>query len=357
MDTQLDAILSKAKDNQPLLISDLEVMLNAQGEDSEKLYAYARSMREKHFGNRLFAYGFIYFSTYCKNNCTFCYYRKSNKEIERYRKSAEEILEISQNLANSGVNLLDLTLGEDPLYVNNDEGIEKLMHIATEIKSATNLPLMISPGVLKEKYIKKAKTGKVDFYACYQETHNQDLFSTLRCNQSYQTRLQTKIDAKNAGMLVEEGILVGVGESATDIAHSIMQMKALNAAQIRVMSFVPQSGAPLKQEKTDNLYLRELNTIAVMRIVMPNRFIPASLDVAGKDGLKERLNAGANIVTSIIVPKSGLAGVSNATLDVDNGRRSLPGIQNTVKECGMQMGTNKEFSEELKKLYASTAVS
>ena len=65
--------------------------------------------------------------------------------------------------------------------------------------------------------------------------------------------------------------------------------------------------------------------IAVMRLAMPDRLIPASLDVEGIAGLEARLEAGANVVTSIVPPQSGLAGVSQAELDIDAGLRTAPG--------------------------------
>lgn len=49
----------------------------------------------------------------------------------------------------------------------------------------------------------------------------------------------------------------------------------------------------------------ELKIIALMRILYPEALIPASLDVDGIDGLENRINAGANLITSIIPPRSG----------------------------------------------------
>ena len=40
-------------------------------EDLEALFAAARQAREKHFADKVFLYGFVYFSTYCKNDCAF----------------------------------------------------------------------------------------------------------------------------------------------------------------------------------------------------------------------------------------------------------------------------------------------
>ncbi len=346
---QFDAVLGKAMDGAYLNQMELTALLDAEGAQCDRLYAAAREKRRQHFGDRLFAYGFVYFSTHCHNNCTFCFYRRENDGALRYRKTRQEILQLSERFSQSGVHLLDLTMGEDPQYILHNSTL--LMELAAEVREKTELPLMISPGVMQHSSINQAQQAGIDFYACYQETHNKTLFAALRKGQNYETRWNAKRYAVQRGLLVEEGILVGVGETLEDIAHSIQNMIDLDAAQVRVMSFVPQKGAPLLRAEHANLYTRELNTLAVMRLMMPDKLIPASLDIAGKAGLRERLDAGANIVTSVIVPDSGLAGVSNATLDVDNGGRSLEGIRDVVELCGMAMGTQGEFEHVLRRLH------
>jgi methylornithine synthase len=81
------------------------------------LFEAAQHVRAYQFGNKVFLYGFLYFSTFCKNNCRFCQYRQSNKMIPRYRKSEKEILAAAAELANAGVHLIDLTMGEDPQFL------------------------------------------------------------------------------------------------------------------------------------------------------------------------------------------------------------------------------------------------
>ncbi len=192
-------------------------------------------------GNKIFAYGFVYFTTYCRNNCNFCYYRKSNG-IERYRKKADEILEISKSLIDSGVNLIDLTMGEDPAY--HEEGFDTLAQIVRTIKEEYDTPVMVSPGVVDKEIIDKLADAGADFYALYQETHNRRLFSQLRVGQDYDERMNAKLYAKEKGMFIEEGLLAGVGESEEDIADSLLIMGEIGARQVRVMSFIPQEGKP-----------------------------------------------------------------------------------------------------------------
>ena len=66
--------------------------------------------------------------------------------------------------------------------------------------------------------------------------------------------------------------------------------------------------------------------IAVLRLTLPDRLIPASLDVDGIKGLKMRLEAGANVVTSIIPRNNSLAGVSQSSLDFEQGLRTVPEV-------------------------------
>ena len=91
------------------------------------------------------------------------------------------------------------------------------------------------------------------------------------------------------------------------------------------MTFVPQAGTPLEDVRPAG-DADELLTIAALRLAMPDRFIPASLDVDGIAGLERRLQAGANVVTSIVPPTVGLAGVSQAELDIDEGYRTVHGV-------------------------------
>ena len=91
----------------------------------------------------------------------------------------------------------------------------------------------------------------------------------------------------------------------------------------------------------------ELKMIALMRILMPERLIPASLDIDGLAGLARRLNAGANVVTSVVPAKEGLSGVAQSELDIDAGHRSIAGIQKELSACGLTAATTKQYRKWL----------
>ena len=320
--------------------------LEDDGARMDRLFALARAEREKVFGNKVFMYGFVYFSTFCKNNCNFCYFRKSNA-IKRYRKTKDEILDIAKELVESGVNLVDLTMGEDALY--HAEGFATVLEIVKEIKETLGVPVMLSPGVMDPVLVEKFAELGTDWYALYQETHNQALFKRMRVDQDYYERMACKLYAKEKGMLIEEGLLVGIGETYADIADSLMVMGEIGASQIRVMSFIPQVGSPMEKTATPNRNL-ELKVIALMRILYPHTLIPASLDVDGIKGLESRMNAGANVVTSIIPPRIGLMGVAQSEMDVDDGGRTAKEAIEILDGMALETASTAEYMAYLEKL-------
>jgi len=69
----------------------------------ERLFAAARRLRQEHFDDRVFLYGFVYFSTYCRNDCAFCQHRRSSSAGQRYRKTAADILGAYEPYRNNGM--------------------------------------------------------------------------------------------------------------------------------------------------------------------------------------------------------------------------------------------------------------
>lgn len=341
-DADITPILQKSLDGQDLTVTEIEALLAAEDQNSvAQLFEAARTIKTQYFGNKVFLYGFVYFSTHCRNNCSFCFYRSSNTDSVRYRKTDDEILELATSLEDSGVHVIDLTMGEDPL-IHNDNHYNRLTDLVKMVNDAVDIPLMVSPGAIPERLFPVLMENGADWIACYQETHNMELFKKLRPDQDYEFRLNQKKWADKYGLLAEEGIMIGVGESVKDRADSIDAMRELNVNQVRAMSFVPQENTPMSVN-SPSPFIEELKAIAVMRLVHPKNLIPASLDVEGVAGLKTRLAAGANVITSIIPPRKGLAGVAQHELDIDDGGRSVEQIEAILDDIDVKTADKHEY--------------
>lgn len=339
----LSKVLKQAAYSRPLTETQIRFLLNLENkQDIEQLHRAARQIRKEHFGDNVFIYGFLYFSTHCRNNCRFCQYRNDNKRLPRYRKTMTRILTAAEKLKDTGVHLIDLTMGEDPyLY---ESGLNPLVKLVKAVQNSTHLPVMVSPGVVSEKTIDDLAQAGADWFACYQETYNRTIYSILRAGQDFDERIERKKQALKNGILIEEGLLTGVGESIDDLVHAVTRMRDLPADQVRVMTFVPQKDTPMSNflAQTD---LKERIIISVMRLVMPDRLIPASLDVGGLNGLEKRLDAGANVVTSIVPPEKGFSGVANASLDIDDSRRTVESIIPVLESKSLKIAPMKDYTD------------
>lgn len=355
----LDAVLKKARAEEPLTHSDLTRVLSpADPAERAAIRSVARELRRRYTGDKVFTYGFVYLSTYCRNDCRFCPWRKTSTQAQHYRKRPEEVVEAARRLADYGVNLIDLTMGEDPA-ADEPGYIKETADLVRAVRAATKLPIMISPGVGSDQALREYREAGADWYACYQETHNPELFTRLRQGQDYQVRWRSKVEARKMGLLVEDGALCGVGESAADLAASILAMKELGARQVRAMGFVPpdeahqsRDGSWVPSPAQGQAQAREVDMIAALRLALPDRLIPASLDVEGLAGLAPRLEAGANLITSLIPADSNLAGVAQACLDIDNEARSVRGVLPGVAQQGLRLADNHEYQAWLKEAMA-----
>jgi len=237
-------------------------------------------------------------------------------------------------------------MGEDAYYLQQDG--EKLHELVIRCREAVALPIMLSPGVLEAKLLAEMASEGIDWYACYQETFNERSFLRLRHGQNFNARLEAKVNARKAGLLIEEGLLLGSGESHCDTVLALRKMEKIDASQVRAMTFRPQIGTPMADVQAP-VSLDELRTIATFRLCFPDRLIPASLDVDGIQGLRDRLNAGANVVTSLIPPKHNLAGVSSARSGIEDGQRSVSAVIPLIEQLGLRIAPVETYQRWLQK--------
>jgi methylornithine synthase len=343
---ELDKFGEKIIDGFQLSDDNLRALLSLESEeDLEKLYYVARKVRDYYFGNRIFLNCFIYFSTHCKNQCTFCYYNCKN-EINRYRLTKEEIKEICTALNGAGFNMIDLTMGEDPYY---HEDPDRFVEIVQMVKEELKLPIMISPGVMDNATLLKAREKGANFFALYQETYDTELYQRLRVRQSFEGRINARRLAKEQGYCIEDGILTGVGNDIESTILSLKGMKTNDPDMVRVMTFLPQEGTPLSDFK-DSSNLSELKIIAILRLMFSKCLIPASLDLEGIDGMVPRLNAGANIITSILPPDSRLEGVANYDRELEERNRDIKSVIKRLESMGLEPARQAEFDTVLEGL-------
>jgi methylornithine synthase len=344
-------IVMRARNGAPPSLEEAEAVLALKpGPAAEALFGGASQIRDEAGGPGVFLYGFVYLSTYCRNNCAFCHYRSELADLSRYRKSPGQIVAAAKALKEGGVHLIDLTMGEDEELLAGG-GFEELLEAVRAVREETGLSVMLSPGRLSRDKLKKAKEAGADWYALYQETYNRGLFKLWRRGQDFDSRLKAKEEALKEGLLVEDGMLLGAGAAPKDLAESISAFRGLPASQVRAMTYVPSPGG-LAPDPSSGGSFQELLAIAALRLSQPLALIPASLDVEGLKGLAPRMRAGANVVTSIIEAGSRLAGVASKDLDIENRRRGAEAAKKELERIGLKAAGQRDYLEKLKSLRA-----
>jgi methylornithine synthase len=340
---ELEKYAQNIIDGMQLSDDDLrEMLLINDSMELEKLHYVARKVRDHYFGNKVFLYSFVYFSTHCKNRCAFCYYNTMNK-INRYRLELEDIRNICKQLKGEQIHMVDLTMGEDPYFHEEPSRFAKVIDI---VKEELDLPIMVSPGVLDDKTLEMLRGHGANFLALYQETYDEELYKNLRVGQSFSDRIHAREFAQKIGYCVEDGLLTGVGNDVDSTIISLKGMAKDNPQMVRVMTFIPQEGTPL-EKKAQESNLSELKIISVLRLMFPDRLIPASLDVEGIEGMVYRLNAGANVVTSIIPSDSSLEGVANYDRKHEERKRDPKSVVEKLRAMGMEPAAQSDFNRIL----------
>jgi biotin synthase len=179
----------------------------------------------------------------------------------------------------------------------SDRQIGRIGEMIAAVK-AEGLESCCTLGMLTDSQARKLRDAGCDYY-----NHNLDtspeFYNEIVSTRTYQDRLDTLARARDAGMKVCSGGILGMGESRADRAGLLTTLASLDPQpeSVPINMLVPIDGTPLEgQPLFDPIEL--VRTIAVARILMPGAYVRLS---AGRESLDEATQAlcffaGANSV-------------------------------------------------------------
>ena len=163
---------------------------------------------------------------------------------------------------------------------------------------ALGLETCMTLGMLSDQQAQQLADAGLDYY-----NHNLDtspeFYGDIITTRTYQDRLDTLENVRNAGMKVCCGGIVGMGEQEGDRAGLLLQLANMknHPESVPINMLVKVKGTPLAdQEELDPFDF--IRTIAVARILMPQSHVRLS---AGRDDMNEQMQslaflAGANSI-------------------------------------------------------------
>ena len=230
----------------------------------------------------------------CPENCKFCaqsahnhakvdVYSLLDKDtivndaIEKYRRGVPRY-----SLVSSGKSLTEKDIDKVCEIVKTIHGIEP------------GVKVCLSGGLISAEGFKKLKAaGVIRVHNNLESSEN--FFKEICTSHSFDQKIQAIKNAKEAGMEVCSGGIIGLGEGIEDRVDMFISLRDLNVVSIPVNVLNPIKGTPLENNKILNQ--EEINrTIAICRFINPKAAIRlaggrANMEELGKSCFRSGANA------------------------------------------------------------------
>ena len=106
-------VLNKARSLSGLSLEDVAVLMTVHSQDLlDELFHTAKSVKEEIYGNRIVLFAPLYISNLCSNECLYCAFRRSNKEVIRRALNPDEIRQETKILLRQGHKRVLMVAGE-----------------------------------------------------------------------------------------------------------------------------------------------------------------------------------------------------------------------------------------------------
>jgi biotin synthase len=243
------------------------------------LFARAAAAREQYFAKNVRVHILDNIQNgRCAEDCGYCAQRKSaGSGIEEYpMKSADEIFAEAQAAKAGGAyRFCMVTSGTGP----STNTTEKIAELVERITRELELKVCLSAGLVDAAKAQRLAEVGLDRY-----NHNLNTsaahYGEICTTHTYADRVRTIEALSEAGVGICSGVIVGLGETPTDLIEAAFALKSLRVISIPVNFFIPVPGHAIRtaQALTPEYCLRVLT---VFRLINPDSEVRIA---AGREG-------------------------------------------------------------------------
>ena len=277
----IEEILRKAELGNGISHREAAVLIEVEDKEiEERMYAIARRLKERIYGNRIVMFAPLYLSNHCVNGCVYCPYHAQNRTIPRRKLTQEEIRREVIALQDMGHKRLALETGEHPKLSPIEyvlESIDTIYSIHHKNGAIRRVNVNIAATTV-ENYTRLKDAG-IGTYILFEETYDRKTYEALhptgpKSDWAYHT------EAMDRAMLggiddVGVGALFGLSNYRYDVVGILMHAEHLEARfgvgphTISVPRIRPADDIDPKDfpnAVTDDVFRR---IVAVLRIAVP----------------------------------------------------------------------------------------
>jgi biotin synthase len=249
-----------------------QAVLQAPDEDVLSILEAAFRVRRHHFGVDVQLHVLTNAkSGLCPEDCHYCSQSSvSDAPVARYAfLQAERLLEEAKRAkAAKAMRYCIVNSGRGP----TDGEIEQITQAVGMIKRETGLDICCSLGLIRPDQAERLKAAGVD--RINHNLNTSERFHPEICTtHTYQDRLETLKNCKEAGLELCSGAIFGQGETDEDIVAVARACRELGQDSIPVNFLIPIAGTPFAERAQDLTPTRCLKILSLMRFINPDREI------------------------------------------------------------------------------------
>lgn len=228
----------------------------------------------------------------CSENCKFCAQSAhSRTDCDRHGiVDPMEVLEDCKKREAAGVHAYSIVTAGRTVEGKDLDTLVETYHLLHE---NCNLRLCASHGLISPEAMKRFHEAGVTMYHANIETSKRN-FPNICTTHTYEDKINEIRIAKEAGMSVCSGGIIGMGESFDDRIDMAVSLSELSIESIPINALIPVEGTPFATiaPLTEDEIIR---TVAMFRYINPTAYIRMA---AGRsyfaDGGRRLFEAGAN---------------------------------------------------------------
>jgi len=230
----------------------------------------------------------------CSENCKFCAQSAHyNTHVKEYPLLDEDIIvEDALDKYRRGIPRYSMVASGKGL---TEDDIDRVCNITRKIyDKAPDIHVCLSGGLISEEGFEKLKEAGLTRVHNNLET-SRNYFPEICTTHTYDQKIETIKAAKEAGMEICSGGLIGLGESFEDRIDMALELRQLDVHSVPINLLNPIKNTPL--ENNEPLPMEEVNrTCATFRFILPQALIRlaggrALMEEFGKSAFKSGANA------------------------------------------------------------------
>ncbi|GAV25089.1 [FeFe] hydrogenase H-cluster radical SAM maturase HydG [Carboxydothermus islandicus] len=273
---ELFQIIQKLQKGERLSLLEAGIAFATDTEELDQiLFWQARKVKEEIYGKRIVLFAPLYLSNICINNCSYCSFRRENKDLSRVRLSLEEAVEEAKAIREMGHTRILLVMGEEP----EDKTLSYLEEIIPAIYSEVDIRrINVNIAPLTLKGYERLKKLNIGTYQLFQESYNREIYRKVHLDgpkTNFHWRLTAVERAIEAGIDdIGIGALFGLGDPLFEllgvIAHADYLKKkfGIGPHTVSVPRLKPASNSVLSNDfKISDHKFKKI--VAILRIMLP----------------------------------------------------------------------------------------